>query len=184
MNYEIKNKKKEELKEQDKILNAIDVYIGKRIRIRRSLLGLSQHELAENLNISFQQIQKYEKGCNRISGSRIWQMARALNVPINYFFEGIDHNLILSGFTIPQYAHDCFYDSADDYNILKQPYEKQSALRDLVDSFTQINNSEIENGLLNLIKNLSIQQAERQKNKAPEKGKAPISKKKKVNKNK
>ena len=67
-----------------------DVYLGKRLRARRRLLGLTQREVALGLGIRFQQIQKYECGGNRLSGERIWRLAALLQVPVTYFFEGLD----------------------------------------------------------------------------------------------
>jgi transcriptional regulator with XRE-family HTH domain len=67
-----------------------DVHLGKRLRARRRLLGLTQREVAVGLGIRFQQIQKYECGGNRLSGERIWRLAAILGVPVTYFFEGLD----------------------------------------------------------------------------------------------
>jgi len=67
-----------------------DQHVGARLRYRRSMLGLTQEQLAEGLDISYQQIQKYETGANRISAGRLYQMARALSVEVGYFFEGLD----------------------------------------------------------------------------------------------
>ena len=68
--------------------NPIDVHVGNRIRQRRTLLGMSQSALAELTGITFQQIQKYEKGANRISASRLQQASKVLGVPVEYFYEG------------------------------------------------------------------------------------------------
>jgi len=65
----------------------IDVHVGKRLRARRLLAGLSQTAFAAKLGVSFQQVQKYENATNRISAGRLYRMARILNVPIEYFFE-------------------------------------------------------------------------------------------------
>ena len=67
--------------------NAIDLHVGKRVRLRRTLLGLSQEQLGAELNITFQQVQKYERGANRISASRLWDLSQILDVPVNYFFD-------------------------------------------------------------------------------------------------
>ncbi|MGH6949348.1 MAG: helix-turn-helix domain-containing protein [Vitreimonas sp.] len=69
--------------------NAIDLHVGKRLRRRRRRLGLTQQQLAESIGIRFQQIQKYECGANRVTASRLYELAVALNVPVNYFFEGL-----------------------------------------------------------------------------------------------
>lgn len=68
----------------------VDVHVGKRVRHRRWLIGMTQQQLAEQVGIKFQQIQKYETGANRISASRLWDIADALDVPVSFFFEGLD----------------------------------------------------------------------------------------------
>ncbi len=72
------------------IPNPVDVHVGKRLRQRRTLLGMSQEKLGELLGLTFQQVQKYERGTNRIGSSRLYRLARILEVPVAYFFEGID----------------------------------------------------------------------------------------------
>ncbi len=67
----------------------VDVHVGKRIRHRRWLVGMTQQQLAEQVGIKFQQIQKYETGANRVSASRLWDIAEALDVSVSFFFEGI-----------------------------------------------------------------------------------------------
>jgi transcriptional regulator with XRE-family HTH domain len=68
--------------------NPVDRHVGSRVRMRRVLVGLSQEKLGESLGLTFQQVQKYEKGTNRIGASRLQQMSRILGVPVEYFFEG------------------------------------------------------------------------------------------------
>ena len=70
--------------------NSIDYHVGPRLRLRRLELGMSQERLAEKLGITFQQIQKYERGTNRIGASRLHDISVALQVPISYFFEGAE----------------------------------------------------------------------------------------------
>lgn len=69
---------------------AIDAYVGRRLKQRREELGLSQEKLADFLGISFQQVQKYERGFNRVGASRLFQLGEALGVPTSFFFEGIE----------------------------------------------------------------------------------------------
>ena len=69
--------------------NPIDVHVGQRIRQRRTLLGMSQEKLAEALGLTFQQVQKYEHGTNRVSSSRLFDLTRIFDVPVSYFFEEI-----------------------------------------------------------------------------------------------
>lgn len=71
----------------------IDLFVGNRVRQRRRLIGMTQQALAEAVNIRFQQIQKYESGANRISASRLWELGKALGVPVTYFYEGLDSEL-------------------------------------------------------------------------------------------
>lgn len=70
-------------------LDRLDRHVGDRIRLRRTTLGVSQSELGEQLGVSFQQVQKYERGATRVSASRLWDIARALDVNIAYFFDQI-----------------------------------------------------------------------------------------------
>jgi transcriptional regulator with XRE-family HTH domain len=67
--------------------NPIDVHVGSRVRLRRTLLGMSQEKLGEAIGLTFQQVQKYERGANRIGSSRLFDLARVLDVPVSYFFE-------------------------------------------------------------------------------------------------
>ncbi len=74
----------------------VDVHVGKRIRHRRWMVGMTQQQLAEKVGIKFQQIQKYETGMNRVSASRLWDIAEAVDVPVSFFFEGIDDDATAS----------------------------------------------------------------------------------------
>lgn len=67
----------------------VDVHVGKRVRHRRWMVGMTQQQLGEIVGIKFQQIQKYETGMNRVSASRLWDIAAALEVPVSFFFEGL-----------------------------------------------------------------------------------------------
>jgi transcriptional regulator with XRE-family HTH domain len=69
--------------------NPVDAHVGRRIRMRRMILNLSQTDLGEKSGITFQQIQKYEKGANRVSASRLQEFAKMLDVPVSFFFEGL-----------------------------------------------------------------------------------------------
>ena len=73
--------------------NHVDHHIGARMRLRRLTMNVSQERLAEILGITFQQVQKYEKGVNRVAASRLWDLATALDVPLAYFFAGLDGEL-------------------------------------------------------------------------------------------
>ena len=76
--------------------NAFDVHVGKRVRLRRTLLGTSHEQLGASLNITFQQVQKYERGANRISAFRLWDISQILDVQISYFFDDMTDQFIRS----------------------------------------------------------------------------------------
>lgn len=69
--------------------NPVDVHVGARVRLRRKLLKMSQEKLGERLGVTFQQVQKYERGANRVGASRLWKISEVLDVPVSYFYEGI-----------------------------------------------------------------------------------------------
>lgn len=69
--------------------NEIDLHVGRRLRRRRRLLGLTQQQLAQSIGIRFQQVQKYECGANRVTASRLYELASALQAPVSYFYEGL-----------------------------------------------------------------------------------------------
>lgn len=79
--------KRSNMADNEKKPNPIDIHVGSRARLRRTMLGMSQEKLGNALGITFQQIQKYEKGANRIGASRLQQIANVLNVPVAFFFE-------------------------------------------------------------------------------------------------
>ncbi len=75
------------------IADPVDIYVGERVRFRRKMLRISQEKLANALGLTFQQIQKYERGSNRISASKLYKLAELLGVPINFFFNGYTSTL-------------------------------------------------------------------------------------------
>jgi len=73
----------------DKRPDPADIHVGGRIRLRRKMLEISQERLAEELGLTFQQVQKYERGANRVSASKLYAIAKSLNVPVSFFFDGL-----------------------------------------------------------------------------------------------
>ena len=73
----------------DRSPNPVDLHVGARVRMRRRLRGVSQEKLADSLGLTFQQVQKYERGANRISASKLYEIAASLQTPVGYFFEGL-----------------------------------------------------------------------------------------------
>jgi len=77
--------------------NPVDVHVGSRVRLRRTLLGMSQERLGEALGLTFQQVQKYERGANRVGASRLFDLARALQVPVGFFFDDLPEGASAGG---------------------------------------------------------------------------------------
>lgn len=90
----------------------IDIHVGKRLRQRRTILGMSQEAIGDAIGVTFQQIQKYERGVNRIGSSRLYEFSRILSVPVAYFFEELEKGPSLTPNTVglseeaPPFAHD------------------------------------------------------------------------------
>jgi transcriptional regulator with XRE-family HTH domain len=74
--------------------NPIDIHVGSRVRLRRTLLGMSQEKLGEAIGLTFQQVQKYERGANRIGASRLYDLSRVLDVPVSFFFDDINPEVV------------------------------------------------------------------------------------------
>ncbi|MEH6402986.1 MAG: helix-turn-helix transcriptional regulator [Sneathiella sp.] len=118
--------------------NKIDVYVGRRVRMRRTLLGFSQVDLGELVGLTFQQIQKYEQGENRIGSSRLYDLSKALDVPIIYFFEGLEKTV-----------------SEDDgLSLKKDPAARRETL-ELVRAFGRIKDDDVKTAILDLITKLN-----------------------------
>lgn len=82
-----------------KVPNPVDLHVGARVRMRRKFLSLSQEGLANALGLTFQQVQKYERGSNRISASKLYEISQTLKAPIQYFFEGYAEGEPVEGFS-------------------------------------------------------------------------------------
>jgi transcriptional regulator with XRE-family HTH domain len=82
---------------ESRISCRVDDHVGARIRFRRTLLGMTQEQLATALTISYQQVQKYETGANRVSAGRLFEIGQRLGVPVAYFFEGLDPSIVPEG---------------------------------------------------------------------------------------
>jgi len=127
--------------------NAVDAHVGGRVRTRRNLLGLSQERLGEMLGITFQQIQKYERGANRISAGRLFEIARILGVSVPYFYEGLTRET-------PRLAHGFAEDAAPP----PSPTEFTSAeAAKLVTAYSRIPDAKLRRQVLELVKSLSAE---------------------------
>jgi transcriptional regulator with XRE-family HTH domain len=122
----------------------IDVYVGSRMRMRRTMLGMSQEKLGEAFGVSFQQVQKYEKGTNRMSSSRLQQATNVLGVPVSFFFEDLPDTQV-SGYTEPWpgYVNE-FVSSHDGLRLIK--------------AFTSIENDAMRRRIVSLVQELAVRE--------------------------
>ena len=124
---------------ESKLPSGIDRVVGQRIRWRRRELKLSQEQLGELLSLTFQQVQKYEKGVNRVSAGRLFEMSTAMGVPITYFFDGAETFL----------DHDAAY-VAEDGDAIHAPV-MTSEILDLIAAFQKIEDQSLRKSLLGTI---------------------------------
>ena len=104
---------------QTKVPNSIDIHVGSRLRMRRMMLGMSQEKLGEAFGLTFQQVQKYEKGANRMGAGRLQQAAQILGVSVPFFFEGAPGGHIEGGDTLSPAYIDDFVSSEDGLRLIK-----------------------------------------------------------------
>ena len=137
------NSKKADITESN--AHPIDVHVGRRIRLRRMLLGLSQERLADGMGISFQQIQKYEKGSNRISASRLLELSQVLDVPVQFFFDEMPsgHGTATNG------------GRARDTQVALSEFLITQEAMDLNRTFLEIECKDVRRSVLNLIRRLA-----------------------------
>lgn len=131
--------------------NPVDIQVGNRVRIRRMLIGMSQERLGDLLGLTFQQVQKYEKGVNRIGAGRLFEVARILNVPVDFFYEGLERRG--DGqieFTAPEHAPALM-------EFVSSPEGLQLSL-----AFMKIKDGKVRKRVLDLVKSLADE--EEQKN--------------------
>lgn len=128
--------------------NPVDVYVGTRLKIRRTELGLSQNKIGEMTGITFQQIQKYEKGLNRIGSSRLYEFAKILKVPVSYFFEQYELAFGNNGILCDNRA------SFDDKDI------SEKEIVTLIKNFSSIKDPTIRKSIITLAKTLSKKEEE------------------------
>jgi transcriptional regulator with XRE-family HTH domain len=136
--------------------NPIDVHVGKRLRLRRTLLGMSQERLGELLGLTFQQVQKYERGVNRIGSSRLFELGQILDVPISFFFDDLPETVTgaggaVGGYTTPGLAEErAAFDHEDD----ALPLDKRETL-ELVRAYYRIGDPAVRKRLFELAKALA-----------------------------
>lgn len=126
----------------------IDIHVGKRIKLRRTLLHISQEQLAGDIGVTFQQVQKYESGHNRVSASRLFDISRVLSCPISYFFEDIGPETTGDRSTpAARSLEDAPEDAAD-------PMQRTETL-ELVRAYWRLHNADLRRNVLDLMNNIS-----------------------------
>src|SRR5436190_12308285 len=129
----------------------IDIHVGKRIKLRRTLLHISQEQLAGDIGVTFQQVQKYESGHNRVSASRLFDISRVLNCPIAYFFEDIGPETTGVRTTpAARSAEDMAEETAD---IDADPMQRTETL-ELVRAYWRLHNPDLRKNVLELLANI------------------------------
>jgi transcriptional regulator with XRE-family HTH domain len=131
----------DKLVELDRAPNPIDRHVGLRIRMRRKELGISQERLADSIGLTFQQVQKYERAANRVSASKLWEMARALNTSIAYFYEGLSETPEAPGSNLPR-------ETVQDFLMTPEGLE-------LASSFPKIAHGRVRRKILDLVRVMS-----------------------------
>ena len=131
-----------------KLPSGIDRVVGQRIRWRRRELKLSQEQLAELLSLTFQQVQKYERGTNRVGAGRLWNLAKVLDVPVSFFYDGVAETVGQPGFSEGDQTPivDDFIQSADGVALAQ--------------AFARIKDSKVRRRILELVRTLAAEEAE------------------------
>jgi transcriptional regulator with XRE-family HTH domain len=130
----------------------VDIHVGARLRQRRNLVGLSQIKLSESVGLTFQQIQKYERGTNRISSSRLYEFAKVLAVPVSYFFDEMPSNA-LSGRPLLGHGRKGFGEASSPFKQEKDPLSKRETL-ELVRAYNKIDKERVRDSIFAAVKAL------------------------------
>ncbi len=136
--------------------NQIDLHVGKKLKFRRTMIGMSQEDLGKAVGVTFQQIQKYEKGLNRIGSSRIYEISRILQVPVSYFFEDISDDAIINVSSIDEINNDSPHKLV--LREIADPYSKKySDINDkelliLVRSYRAISDQSVRSKMISLMR--------------------------------
>ena len=128
--------------------NQVDRHVGSRVRLRRQLLNMSQEKLGDELGVTFQQVQKYERGANRIGAGRLWTLARVLDVPVSFFYDGAAVAMNQPGFSEGDQTPivDDFIQSADGVQLAQ--------------AFARVRDAKVRRRILELVRTLAAEEAE------------------------
>ena len=132
--------------------NPIDVHVGARIRLRRTMLGISQEKLAEKLGVTFQQVQKYERGLNRVGASRLWDISQVLETTVGFFYEDLDDSTKSKS---PRNVHHGMSFCEGTHTFDTSIFTRTDAL-ELIRYYTSIEDPKVLKNILDLVKSLSL----------------------------
>ena len=130
----------------------VDSHVGARVRQRRTMLGMKQFKLGDAVNLSFQQIQKYEQGSNRVSSSRLFEFAKVLGVPVSYFFDEMPANA-LAGRPMSGHRRRGFGEVATPFDQDKDPMAKRETL-DLVHAYYKVRQARLRRCIFEMVKSV------------------------------
>jgi transcriptional regulator with XRE-family HTH domain len=128
--------------------NPIDVHVGSRLKLRRTMMGMTQEKLGDALGVTFQQVQKYEKGANRIGASRLQEISRILDVPVSFFFEDAKQAIE------PQVGR-MEFGFAEEVSAFDVPRGSSSEAHALAKAFTRISDARIRRRVIDLVETLA-----------------------------
>ena len=131
----------------------IDVHVGSRIRLRRTLLGMSQERLGDALGLTFQQVQKYERGANRVGASRLFDLSRVLDVPVSFFFDDLPAPYAAAGARSSSQQVSGFAESQDGFGGADDLFTRKETI-DLVRAYYRISELPVRKRVLDLIKSM------------------------------
>ena len=138
--------------EREHRASPIDAHVGARVRLRRTLLGMSQEKLGDALGLTFQQVQKYERGVNRIGASRLFDLARVLDVPIGFFFDDLPPEM---GGNVAVRSRPALYGFAEAQDGLEDENMNKRETLELVRAYYRITDPAVRKRVFDLIKSLA-----------------------------
>ncbi|MAF50213.1 MAG: helix-turn-helix transcriptional regulator [Rhodospirillales bacterium] len=130
------------------VADPVDIHVGSRVRLRRTLMGLSQEKLGEAVGLTFQQIQKYERGANRIGASRMFDLSKVLDVPVSFFFDDMPEDVKKRD------AEPAGFDEQQQVELEKDPLTRRETL-ELVRAYYRIGSTPVRKRIFELVKSLA-----------------------------
>ena len=135
------------------VADPVDIHVGGRVRLRRTLMGLSQEKLGEAVGLTFQQIQKYERGANRIGASRMFDLSKVLDVPVSFFFDDMSEEIK------KREAEPTGFHEREQVELEKDPLTRRETL-ELVRAYYRIDATSVRKRIFELVKSLARNDAE------------------------